>query len=58
MKDDAETGFWLVVAVIAAVIFFAAVSNDSSGGGGDYRYDDYRDEEPHSCYGDYRLGDC
>lgn len=57
MKDDAETGFWLVVAVIAAVIFFAAVSNDSSGGGGDYRHDPYY-EEPHSCYGDYRLGDC
>ena len=58
MKDDAETGFWLVVAVIAAVIFFAAVSNDPSGDGRDYYRNDPYYQQPHSCYGDYRLGDC
>jgi len=54
MSSQDNTNFWVVVAGIALVIFLIASGNDSSGGSQyDYRYD-----EPHSCYGDYRLGDC
>ena len=53
MSDQDSTNFWVVVAGIALVIFLIASGNDAGGGS---QYDRY--DEPHSCYGDYRLGDC